>query len=77
MKHYKIGDIVKVARHNDNENYDKFRNKKLIITHKVTIKDNDPSFDKSLPEQALYSFEGINGENIPFSLYDYEIESLN
>lgn len=74
MKHYNIGDIVRIAEHNDNDNYDKFRNKKLIITHKVTRKDNHPLFDESLPEQALYSFEGEDGENIPFSLYDYEIE---
>jgi hypothetical protein len=74
--HYKIGDIVKVSKNNDNENYDDFRDKNLRIVDKITIKDNHPAFDESLEDQALYSFEDVETEeSIPFSLYDYELES--
>lgn len=30
---YKIGDKVKVSPSNDNDNYDDFRDKVLIVTH--------------------------------------------
>jgi hypothetical protein len=73
---YKVGDIVKVSSNNDNENYDDFRYKKLRIVDKITIKDNHPAFDDALEDQALYSFEDVEtNEDIPFSLYDYELQS--
>jgi hypothetical protein len=72
---YEVGDFVKVFRYNDNENYDDFRDKKLKIVDKITIKDNHPAFDDALENQALYSFEDVEtNEDIPFSLYDYELE---
>jgi hypothetical protein len=72
---YKIGEIVKVSRNNDNDNYDDFREKKLRIVDKITKYDNNPAFDESLEDQALYSFEDVETEeSIPFSLYDYELE---
>lgn len=37
---YKIGDEVMISPDNDNENYDSFRGKKLIIIDKVTSSKN-------------------------------------
>jgi hypothetical protein len=72
---YEVGDFVKISRDNDNENYDDFRDRKLKIVDKITIKDNHPAFDDALEDQALYSFEDVEtNEDIPFSLYDYELE---
>lgn len=74
---YNLGDEVMVSRTNDNENYDRFRGKKLIIVDKITSEDEHPAFDSSMEGQALYSFETKNGNHVPFSLYDYELEPFD
>ena len=71
---FKIGQKVKVAKNNTNENYDNFRNKILIITHK---KREGQGYDKGMFPKYLYSFKYENGEDCPCSLYDYELEGYD
>ena len=75
MSQRKIGDKVKVSSYNDNENYDDFRNKVLIITHVTTSTDNDIRYSKEMGG-SLYDFEDEDGNEIPCALYDYELERI-
>jgi hypothetical protein len=66
---FKIGERVKIASDNDNDNYNKFRGKTLIITNVATNKEQHRGYDSSMEGMALYDFKGV-----PFSLYEYELE---
>ena len=68
---YNIGQKVKVNKKNDNENYNNFRNKILIITHKER---EGAGYDEEMFPEYLYSFKYENEEECPCSLYDYELE---
>jgi hypothetical protein len=70
---YKVGQQVKVSSEDDNENYDDFRDKVLIVTHAEV---GGLGYDDSVYPQQLMCFETIEGEEIPFSLYEYEVESV-
>jgi len=73
---YEIGDIVKVSEENDNEGYTKFRNRPLLITSRITSSDEHMAYDDSMEGSGLYDFvDEETGEDVPFSLYDYELES--
>lgn len=63
---FKVGDLVRVAKHNDNQCYDKFRKKVLKVV------DVDKEFDKE--GGYLYSFEDLQGNEIGNSLYEWELE---
>jgi hypothetical protein len=57
----------------DNENYDSWRDKTLIITHAA----NDGlGYDESIYPEMLCSFKCVNGKEFPFSLYEYEFELI-
>ena len=71
-----IGDKVKVSPDNDNDNYDSFRNKILIITHIATSTNDHQGYDEGLNGEALYDFKDEDGNEIPCSLYDYELEAV-
>ena len=73
---YEIGDKVMVASDNDNEGYDSFRNKVLIITHVATSTQDHPGYDEAMGGQGLYDLETIKGIPIGSSLYDYELEAV-
>lgn len=68
---YKVGDKVKVSSGNDNDSYEEFRNKTLVITD---VEVGGRGYDMAVYPQKLMCFETIDGEEIPFSLYEYEIE---
>lgn len=70
---FKVGDRVKVARDNDNDCYNSFREKVLIITFISHSTDDHPGYDEWIDE-PLYDFETGDGERINCSLYEYEIE---
>jgi len=61
----------------DNENYERFANKTLIITHATNDK-NCPAYDSCIYPQMLCDFkiEGSEKE-FPFALYEYEFKVLN
>ena len=73
MHEYKVGQRVKVSNNNDNENYDSFRDKILIITHAEI---GGRGYDKTMFPMKLMCFRTEDGQDIPFSLYDYEIEPV-
>ena len=68
---YKIGQKVKIAAENDNENYDDFREKVLIITHAEV---GGLGYDSDMHPQKLMCFKTEEGDDVPFSLYEYEVE---
>jgi len=72
----KIGDKCKVEPHNDNECYDSFRDKVLIITHVARNKSEHPGYDDSVSPQKLYDFIAEDGTDVHCSLYDYEVIKL-
>lgn len=71
---YKLGDRVKVAQDNDNENYNSFRNKVLIITNIATNSYGHPGYDTTMHGMQLMDFETEDGDTVDCSLYEYEIE---
>ncbi len=72
---FKVGQTVRISSENDNDNYDEYRNKDLVITHKATNEKQHRGFDSSIG-QALYDLKvKKTGKEVPFSLYDYELEN--
>lgn len=75
---FNVGQSVIIRSDNDNENYDKYRGKELVITHKATSEKEHRGYDSSMEGQGLYDFVvRKTGETVPFSLYDYEIEQYS
>jgi hypothetical protein len=70
---YQVGQKVKISSSNDNENYDSFRGEILVI---VDSEVGGRGYDDSMYPQRLMSFETEEGEEVPFSLYEYEVESI-
>lgn len=71
---YYIGDKVKVSSRNDNDCYDGFRNKTLVVTHVARNEREHPGYDSCMKGQRLYDFDDLEGNSIPCSLYDYELQ---
>lgn len=73
MRNKLMGKLALITSENDN--YDKFRDKFLRITHVAYDKNAHPGYDDSIKGQALCDFvvEGTE-ESVPFSLYEYEFE---
>jgi len=72
----KNGDRCKVNPENDNENYDSFRDKVLIVTNVARNNIEHPGYDNSIFPQKLYDFIAEDGTEIHCSLYDYELVKL-
>ena len=70
---YKVGQKVKVSNKNDNDNYDSFRDKVLIITHAEV---GGSGYDNSMYPEKLMCFKTEDGEEVPFSLYEYEVKAV-
>ncbi len=69
---WNIGTTVRVR--SDNENYDKFRDKKLAITHIAHNRQDHPGYDEAVKE-PLYDLQEVDtGKGVPCSLYRYELE---
>lgn len=71
-----IGSKAMIKQSNDNENYDAYRGKVLIVTHVAKNTYQHPGYDSSMNGMALYDFKTEDGENVPFSLYEYEVRSI-
>jgi hypothetical protein len=74
MKKKLLGRNAKVV--SDNECYDSFRDKTLVITHVAYSTKDHPGYDNSCEGQALCDFKTIDGEQIHNSLYEYEFELI-
>ncbi len=70
---YKVGGRFKISPDNDNDSYDAFRDKVLIVTHSSN---SGPFYDESMYPQNLMDFKTEDGEEFPFALYEYEVESI-
>ena len=73
MKHFKLKQRVRVNPENDNENYNSFRNKVLIVANVAKNRDDHPGYDESVSPDFLYDLKTVNGKEINCSLYDYEL----
>ena len=74
-KTFEIGGIVRISEDNDNENYDDFRGKDLRIVSVAYDTSDHFGYDESMDGMALYDLEVADtGEDVPFSLYEYEVE---
>jgi len=75
MKKNLLGKKVKVT--SENECYDSFRDKVLIITHVAYNTQDNPCYDTSISPDALCDFkEAKTGKEVPCSLYEYEFELI-
>lgn len=57
----------------DNENYDAFRNKTLIVTY---ASNNGPAYDSGMFPEMLCDFKCEDGTEFPFALYEYEFQII-
>jgi hypothetical protein len=57
----------------DNDNYDKWRGKTLVITHAAN---EGNGYDDSVFPEMLCDFECVGGNAFPFALYEYEFKLL-
>jgi len=73
MKHYKLGSKVKVSPDNDNDYYNDFRDKVLIVTNVAKNESEHRGYDSSVAPDYLYDFKTIDGQIVHCSLYDYEL----
>ena len=68
---YKLNDRVLIS--SQNENYELFKDKVLIVTHIAIDESEHPGYDSSMEGEQLMDFVTEDGINLPFSLYEYEI----
>ena len=73
MSNFRIGSKVRVSHDNDNDCYNSFKDKILIITHIAKNTDEHPGYDMSVYPEPLYDFKDLDGNVIPCSFYKYEI----
>lgn len=72
--YFRKGSWVKVASDNDNDGYDDFRNKKLKIVSVARNINEHRGYDEAMKGMPLYDLQDENGNDIPCSLYAYELE---
>ena len=71
---FRVGQKVRISSSNDNEGYRGFRGKTLVITHIATNRDEHAGYDEGVGG-GLYDLKvKKSGREVPFSLYDYELE---
>lgn len=70
---FNVGDEVTIA-HDSKDNYEGYEGITLVITNKETSSEGNPGFDDTMDGQGLYDLVTKDGEEVPFALYDYELE---
>lgn len=73
---YRIGDKVKLAKDCENGSYDDFNDKTLVIVKKYTSSDEHPYYDNCFKGMGMYELEDLNGKEIDYMLYDWELEEV-
>lgn len=68
-----VGRKAKIKQENDNENYDAFRGKVLIITH---ASNSGRGYDEGMYPEMLCDFKCEDGSEFPFALYEYEFDLI-
>lgn len=69
---HELGDTVEIV--SDNENYTDFLDQSLRITKISENTQDHPGYDESMEGMMLFDLETMDGEDVPFSLYEYEVE---
>jgi len=69
---FSTGSFVKINPENDNDNYDKYRGKCLVVTRVSKSVEDHPGYDTGVNE-PLYDLRTLDGKEVPFSLYEYEL----
>ncbi len=69
---YKKGEKVQINPEIDNENYKNYMNRTLVIDLISKNITDHPGYDPSVNE-PLYDLKTQAGDNVPFSLYEYEL----
>lgn len=64
----------KAGEENDNENYDAFRGKVLVV--ESICPTDHPAYDMGVYPQQLMDLVTEDGEDVPFALYEYEVEGI-
>ena len=70
---YKVGDKVMIACNNDDDGYDEYRNKTMIITDAYYSEKDCFAYDNSMNGMGLFRLELPNGDSVGSMLYEYEI----
>lgn len=73
MKHFRLNQNVKISPEIDNENYAEFIDKTLVIYVISKNKKDHPGYDAGMNGEYLYDLKTLDGDDVPFSLYDYEL----
>ena len=66
-----VGKKVQIV--SDNDSYNDFRNKTLVITH---ASNDGAGYDSSCFPEMLCDFECEDGSEFPFALYEYEFQII-
>ena len=70
---YKVGDKVMIAYDNDNDGYEEYRDKIMIITDAYYSEEYCFAYDKNMSGMGLFRLELPNGDSVGSMLYEYEI----
>ena len=70
---YKVGDKVMISRNNDNDEYEEYRNKTMIITDAYYSEEHCFAYSYSMNGMGLFRLELPNGDGVGFMLYAYEL----
>ena len=71
MSYFRVGSRVKIV--SDNENYANYIDKTLVVTYSGV---GGLGYDDGIHPQKLMDFKTLEGEDFPFSLYEYEVEKI-
>lgn len=74
MSNKLVGKKAMIKDSNDNENYNGYRGKVLIITH---ASNDGRGYDSGMYPEMLCDFKLKDGSEFPFALYEYEFDLLN
>ena len=70
----RLGSLVRISEHNDNEGYSDWRERKLKIIHVAKNRSEHPGYDEGVGGLLFDLRDAKTGEVCPFSLYEYELE---
>ena len=71
MSYFRAGSRVKII--SDNENYVNYIDKTLVVT---CVEVGGLGYDDVMYPQKLMDLKTLEGEDLPFSLYEYEVEKI-
>lgn len=71
----RVNQTCKMTEEAINNYGEKYQDVELIVTHVARNRDEHPGYDEGVFPQKLYDLKiKETGEDLPFSLYDWELE---